>query len=216
MASQKKRLHWGCGELRPDDWINVDTQPGAGVDIACDIIRDGLPLESDSMEVVYCSPALQSFPAHELVPALRELRRVLKPGGLLRLCVPDFDRALQAYRSAGQSWRWCWDWNTQDGNFLTQLTNYGYARSLFTRDFVEELLRTAGFCAVSGCPGECSPQRWLRAAADPPVVGGGPQHQPDGVLENAGARQRLRAGIPALRNRHLEPGAVRQEALADD
>ena len=99
----------------------------------------GLPLESDSMEVVYCSPALQSFPAHELVPALRELRRVLKPGGLLRLCVPDFDRALQAYRSAGQSWRWCWDWDTQDGNFLTQLTNYGYARSLFTRDFVDEL-----------------------------------------------------------------------------
>lgn len=149
MTSQTKRLHWGCGELRPDDWINADSQPGSGVDIACDIILDGLPLESDSMELVYCSPALQSLPAHELVPALRELRRVLKPGGLLRLCVPDFDRALQAYRSEGQSWRWCWDWQAQDGNFLTQLTNYGYARSLFTRDFVDELLRKAGFCDIS-------------------------------------------------------------------
>jgi hypothetical protein len=149
MTSQRKRLHWGCGELRPDDWINADSQPGPGVDIACDIIIDGLPLESDSMELVYCSPALQSLPAHELVPALRELRRVLKPGGLLRLCVPDFDRALQAYRREGQSWRWCWDWETQDGNFLTQLTNYGYARSLFTREFMNELLCKAGFCDIS-------------------------------------------------------------------
>jgi hypothetical protein len=158
------------------------------VDIACDIIVDGLPLESDSMELVYCSPALQSFPAHELVPALRELRRVLKPGGLLRLCVPDFERALHAYGPERQSWHWCWEWETQDGNFLTQLTNYGYGRSLFTSNFVDELLRKAGFCdiraaafgrsssPVTGCvdldlrPDECLVMEASKPAAPQGVV----------------------------------------------
>ena len=42
--------------------------------------------------------ALQEIPMADLVSTLRELRRVLKPGGVLRLCVPDLDKAVAAYQ----------------------------------------------------------------------------------------------------------------------
>jgi predicted SAM-dependent methyltransferase len=146
---QAKRLHWGCGGLHPPGWINADSGPGPGVDIACDIVVDGLPLPSASIERIYCSPSLERVPAHQLLAVLRELHRVLEPGGLIRLCVPDFDRALDAYRRQEDAWRWCWLWDSPDGNFLTQLLNHGYARSLFTKEFATELLRRSGFSSVS-------------------------------------------------------------------
>jgi hypothetical protein len=37
-----------------------------------------------------------------ITPALRELRRLLVPRGVLRLGLPDLDRAIDAYRA---SWR---------------------------------------------------------------------------------------------------------------
>jgi hypothetical protein len=38
------------------------------------------------------------------------------------------------------------------GKFIVQLLWYGYSRTLFTHDFVEELLLKGGFGRVSRCP----------------------------------------------------------------
>ena len=41
---------------------------------------------------------LQDLPYPDVVPVLRELRRVVRPGGVLRLGLPDLDRSIEAYR----------------------------------------------------------------------------------------------------------------------
>src|SRR3546814_17717960 len=51
-------LHWGCGDLRPPNWINADRHDGPGIDVSCDIIRDGLPFDRDAVPYIFSQHAL--------------------------------------------------------------------------------------------------------------------------------------------------------------
>src|SRR5205823_14453615 len=75
-----RRLNWGCGNSGEPGWINSDIKEGPGVDISCDI-RDGLPIESDSLDYIVSVHALPMITYGDLVPVLKELGRMLKPGG---------------------------------------------------------------------------------------------------------------------------------------
>jgi SAM-dependent methyltransferase len=145
-----RRLHWGCGGSAAPGWINSDRGEYPGVDLVGDI-RDGLPLAGESVDYAVSIHALPEIPYGELVPALQELRRVLKPGGVLRLGLPDLERGVDAYRRGDRDYFALVpdeDARTIGAKLVTQLVWYGYARTLFVRDFVEEVLRKAGFREV--------------------------------------------------------------------
>ncbi len=141
-----KRLNWGCGGSAEPGWINSDQGEYAGVDIVADI-RRGLPLESDSIDYAVSIHALPEVPYSDLVPVLEELRRVLRPGGFLRLALPDLEKGFEAYRRGDRDYFLVPDddMKTLGGKLIVQLIWYGYSRTLFVRDFIEELLRKAGF-----------------------------------------------------------------------
>ena len=147
-----KRLHWGCGSWCPPGWINSDQKEGPGIDISCDI-RDGLPLDTGSMDYVVSIHALPEVPYPDQVPVLRELRRVLKPDGVLRLGLPDLDRTIQAYLREDRTYFQVPDEEARSlgAKFIVHLIWYGYSRTFFTHDFVEELLLKAGFSRVDRC-----------------------------------------------------------------
>ena len=151
-AGGVRRLHWGCGEWATPGWINSDIKQGDGVDIVADI-RDGLPLESDSIDYAVSVHALPEIPFTELVPTLVELRRVLKPGGVLRLSLPDLDKGIDAYHRKDSSYFKVPDEEAKSvgAKFVTQMVWYGYSRSLFTHEFIEEQLEKAGFSRVEHC-----------------------------------------------------------------
>ena len=145
MQQEVRRLNWGCGEWPEPGWLNSDIKETPGV-IACDI-REGLAFDAESFEYIVSIHALPELPYEDLVPALRELRRVLKPGGILRLGLPDLDRGLEAYKRGERSYFLVpdEDMSTIGGKFAVQATWYGYVRSVFVREFVQELLQKAGF-----------------------------------------------------------------------
>src|SRR5689334_8483185 len=91
------RLNWGCGPRPAPGWINSDLVPAPGVDMPCDI-RDGLPLPDCACHYIVAIHALQDLPFLDLDRAVGELFRVLSPGGVLRLGLPDLDRAIAAYQ----------------------------------------------------------------------------------------------------------------------
>jgi ubiquinone/menaquinone biosynthesis C-methylase UbiE len=142
-----RRLHWGCGDVTAAGWINSDLWDNPGVDIQADIL-DGLPLEDDSIDYAFSNHVLQELDVYDQEVALRELRRVLKPGGVLRLCLPDLDRAIDAYRSGDRDWFIVKEWETIGGNFVTQMIWHGYTKTPFVFEFAEELARRAGFSRV--------------------------------------------------------------------
>jgi ubiquinone/menaquinone biosynthesis C-methylase UbiE len=120
----------------------------AGVDI-CSDIRDGLPLRDVSIEYIASQHALQALKIEEILHALRELRRVLEPDGVLRLCLPDFDQAIAAYQSGGTEHQWCWDWTSRSGNFISQIIDCNQTRTPLTAEWTEELLKVCGFSEVN-------------------------------------------------------------------
>jgi predicted SAM-dependent methyltransferase len=144
-----RRLNWGCGEWTIDGWINADVKKGDGVDIVGDI-RDGLPLEPDTVDYIVAIHSLPEIPFTELVPTLAELRRVLKPGGVLRLALPDLDKGIAAYHRRDADYFKVPDEDARSvgAKFVTQMVWYGYSRSLFTYEFTEELLQKAGFAGI--------------------------------------------------------------------
>jgi len=147
-----KRLNWGCGAHVAPGWINSDVKDEPGVDLVADI-RAGLPLASDSIDYAVSIHALPEFSYPELVPALEELRRVLKPGGTLRLALPDLRRGIDAYLAGDEDYFQVGsqDASTLGGKFIVQMLWYGYSRSLFTADFAQELLEKAGFVDLREC-----------------------------------------------------------------
>jgi predicted SAM-dependent methyltransferase len=147
-----RRLNWGCGSEPEPGWLNSDIKEGPGIDIACDI-RDGLPLDDAGIDYIVSIHALPELPYPDIEPALRELCRVLEVGGVLRLSLPDLDRAIRAYldRDAGYFLVPDDDARSLGGKLIVQMTWYGYSRSLYTFDFVEELLYRAGFRRVVRC-----------------------------------------------------------------
>ena len=147
-----RRLNWGCGEYPEPGWLNSDIKSTPGVDIVADL-RAGLPLESDSIDYITSIHALPELPYADLVPALSELRRVLKPSGVLRLALPDLELGIAAFQRGDHDYFHVPDADARSigAKFVTQMTWYGYSHSLFVYDFVEELLERAGFARIIRC-----------------------------------------------------------------
>lgn len=152
VGTDVKRLQWGCGPKAATGWVNSDRITGPGIELSCDI-RAGLPVPADYFDYAVSMHALQEIPYRELVLVLGELRRVLRPGGILRLGLPDLDRAIDAYvrRDAGYFQVPDDEVKSLAGKLSVQMTWYGISRSLLTFDFVAELCGNASFTEVRRC-----------------------------------------------------------------
>jgi predicted SAM-dependent methyltransferase len=147
-----RRLNWGCGPIAPFGWVNSDIEAAPGVDVVADI-RKGLPLPANSFDYIVSIHALPEIPYSDHDKALSELHRVLKPGGVLRLSLPDMDRAIRAYQGGDVDYFLIGDEVVRSlaGKMIVQLTWYGRSRMMFTFDFIRELLERNGFRDVKQC-----------------------------------------------------------------
>ncbi len=142
----ERRLHWGCGTVTPYGWVNSDIAAAPGVAVVADI-RAGLPLPSDSFDYIVSIHALPEIPYCDQDRTLAELYRLLRPGGVLRLGLPDLDKALAAYLAGDVDYFLIGDDEIRSlaGKLIVQLTWYGRSRCMFTFEFIAELLERAGF-----------------------------------------------------------------------
>ena len=94
-------VNLGCGQRALPGFVNVDAGSGPGVDCVWDC-RKSLPFADDSVRGIFCEHFFEHLHYQDEAPALlRECRRVLQPGGVLRLIVPDAGRYLSAYVRGG-------------------------------------------------------------------------------------------------------------------
>jgi hypothetical protein len=146
------RLNVGCGLNPVPGWVNVDLREHDGVDLCCDL-RSWLPMGDRSVDYAVAIHVLQDMAWAEIPAALAQLHRVLRPGAVLRLGLPDLERAIDAYRRADANYFYVPDADarTLGSKLVTQLVWYGSVRTPFTYDFAEELLVNAGFTRVERC-----------------------------------------------------------------
>lgn len=116
MVLKMKYLNLGCGTRFHTLWSNVDfVSTDKGV-IAHDL-RKGIPFQDSCFDVVYHSHLLEHFPKSAALPFMSECYRVLKPGGVIRVAVPDLERiaslylqALEKASTGDEYWRHNYDW----------------------------------------------------------------------------------------------------------
>lgn len=97
-------LNLGCGQRFHPDWVNIDYVSYAPQVRAYDL-SSGIPLETNSCDAVYHSHVLEHFSRAAGEAFIQECFRVLKPGGILRVVVPDLEVLAKQYLLSLQACR---------------------------------------------------------------------------------------------------------------
>jgi len=83
------RLNIGSGGNRLSGWLNVDRFPPPGATFL-DATRR-LPFADRTFDVVLCEHMIEHVAKPDALHLLREIKRLLRPGGTVRIVTPDLD-----------------------------------------------------------------------------------------------------------------------------
>jgi predicted SAM-dependent methyltransferase len=107
-SSPPIRLHLGCGVLYKRGWINIDTllhpmTMRASVKDRMYLmwdLRRGIPFPDNSVEAIFSEHLLEHLDYGAGLVLLKECSRVLQPGGVVRIGVPDLERYVHSYNGS--------------------------------------------------------------------------------------------------------------------
>ena len=136
------KLHLGCGEKYLEGFTHVDLLNFDHIDYQNAV--DDLSFASDlSVELIYASHVLEHTGRKDFEEVLKEWYRVLKPTGVLRLAVPDFESCVKYYLMSG-----CID---EILGLLIggQKDKFDYHKMIFDYKFLSKALIKIGFKSVS-------------------------------------------------------------------
>ena len=94
------KLHLGCGKKNfGKDWDHIDVNEEYDHIKSHDIIN--LPYEENTVDLIYASHVFEYFDREEASEVLLKWKKVLKPNGILRIAVPDFESMVKLYLEKG-------------------------------------------------------------------------------------------------------------------
>lgn len=137
----KVRVHLGCGSIVIPGYINVDMMPLPHVHYVGGAQELSM-FDDESVDLLYACHVLEHVPRRELIVTLSEWRRVLRPGGVARISVPDFDLLLKARDAEGSIAV------IQDALFGSFEHAFDVHHSAFTEESLTQLLGKSGFSSV--------------------------------------------------------------------
>jgi predicted SAM-dependent methyltransferase len=107
------KLHIGCGQVHFPGWVHLDENRVLPHLDAVWHANDPLPCEDGSCEFIYSEHFLEHLTVEQSRFFLRQCHRALRPGGVVRIAMPDMADCLRHY---------------VDGNWQQQpwLEKYGY------------------------------------------------------------------------------------------
>ena len=134
-------LNLGCFDKKfPPPFINIDIRE----DVNPDIVDNAFVLnrfDDNSVDLIYASHVIEYFDRDEVNYILQEWYRVLKPGGKIRVAVPDFMKLIWVYQDTK-------DLNRILGPLFGKMPMSDqtiYHKTVYDFNSLKELLKSLGF-----------------------------------------------------------------------
>jgi predicted SAM-dependent methyltransferase len=90
------KVHFGCGSRILPDWVNLDAYASSEISMELDL-QGPLPLSDGSVRWIFTEHVLEHIDRPRIHAIFSEFHRILKPGGVARILVPDLDFYCRAY-----------------------------------------------------------------------------------------------------------------------
>ncbi len=143
-----KLLNVGCGTNTNPDFINLDYHWIKSIDICWDIVKKPYPIPTGHLEGIYSEHCLEHIPLPAFEANIKEFYRMLKPGGVVRIVMPDGELYFDLYqqKKAGENVHMPYEENyiSPMARINGLFRNYGHQ---FIHDFytVKKILEREGF-----------------------------------------------------------------------
>jgi predicted SAM-dependent methyltransferase len=145
-GSPELRLHLGSGFLPRQGWIDIDLA-GVRVDLVWNL-KNGIPFEDDTVDAVFHEHLLEHLSLHDGFRLTRECHRAIKPGGVLRVAVPNAGDCLRSYAGVDDP-----DWARSRPTPMLSVQALFYEhghRAMYDEQLLVAVLTAAGFEEVAG------------------------------------------------------------------
>lgn len=131
----------GCGRRYIPGFVHIDIVDFPHVDYVTSI--DNLSMfKRNSVDLIYSCHVLEHFKRYDVSRVLKEWHRVLKPEGILRTSVPDFEQLVNVYRKYG-------DLNMIIGPLFGRLDYlYNIHYNVFDFKMLQRYLKETGFIRI--------------------------------------------------------------------
>ena len=138
------KLHLGCGKRYLKGYCHIDLADFPHIDYRHNVTS--LPMFSENMaDLIYASHVFEYFDRFQARDILKEWRRVLKPGGVLRLAVPDIEALIRVYEETGKIESIL---GPMYGRWQTSEEFTIYHRTIYDRHSLASLLEQNGFTDI--------------------------------------------------------------------
>jgi len=157
-------------------WLNVDIVAG---DVYCNVCKK-LPFSDNSFAFIFNEVMLEHLELNDAIAFLKEIYRILKPGGIFRVRTPDLKKHIECYMDLNK------DITSDDvSKFLKQYLNLKQCFSrcetinflwdrclrghkfIFDYDFLKHILEEIGFKDIVSCKRNCSKYQELQNIESP-------------------------------------------------
>jgi predicted SAM-dependent methyltransferase len=135
-------IHLGCGKIFHKDFINVDLKFYPHIHHFSDIQNLNM-FDNNFADLIYISHCLEHIPHTKILATLKEYFRVLKPAGVLRISVPNFDAIVQIYNETNNKLEIIQ--GPLMGGHDSELNIH---KAIFNYNFLKTQLEKAGFSTI--------------------------------------------------------------------
>lgn len=148
------KLNLGCGPFGKAGWVNIDLYDESA-DLRLDL-REPWPFPDQSATYIYSEHIFEHFEIYTEVPhILSESLRVLEPGGVFDVGVPDTECPLRGYGVPGDNyWKLAPRWHPADCETQLDHINYHFRQGsehkyAWDEETLGKALLKAGFVDVA-------------------------------------------------------------------
>jgi SAM-dependent methyltransferase len=101
--SKKNYINLGCGPMVKEGMINIDFFWEKNIDHGADL-RFPLKIDNEAVDGIICEHTLEHLTYNSDEQLISECYRILKPGGVFRVILPDVSLFINAFSNENKAW----------------------------------------------------------------------------------------------------------------